>query len=83
MRTNTLILLAVLAGMVSAPLVRANEAGLSAQDVVRRYSQTVACQIFEESPSQYLTVHIDPGQHKEYTALTQQTNTTHLQNKNS
>ena len=60
MRTNTLILLAVLAGMVSAPLVRANEAGLSAQDVVRRYSQTVACQIFEESPSQYVTFQLEP-----------------------
>lgn len=50
MGTKTAILAAVLSAIAPMQVVMANEPGLSAQDVVRRYSKTVACQIHEESP---------------------------------
>lgn len=69
MRTSIVISLAVLAGMASAPFVRANEPGLSAQDVVRRYSKTVACQIDEASPSPYVTIQLEPGGDNDFGAV--------------
>lgn len=61
MGTKTAILAAVLSAIAPMRVVMANEPGLSAQDVVRRYSKTVACQIHEESPSQYAKVQLEPG----------------------
>ena len=61
MGTKTAILAAVLSAIAPMQVVMANEPGLSAQDVVRRYSKTVACQINEESPSQYAKVQLEPG----------------------
>ena len=61
MGTKTAILAAVLSGIAPMQVVMANEPGLSAQDVVRRYSKTVACQIHEGSPSQYAKVQLEPG----------------------
>jgi len=61
MGTKTAILAAVLSAIAPMQVVMANEPGLSAQDVVRRYSKTVACQIHEGSPSQYAKVQLEPG----------------------
>ena len=61
MGTKTAILAAVLSAIASMRVVMANEPGLSAQDVVRRYSKTVASQIHEESPSLYAKVQLEHG----------------------
>ena len=56
-------LLAVLLVLgLGAPGAEANEPGLSAAEVVRRYSRTVACQIYEGAPGyrQYVTVTLEP-----------------------
>ena len=61
MGTKTAILAAVLSAIAPMRVVMANEPGLSAQDVVRRYSKTVASQIHEESPSLYAKVQLEHG----------------------
>ena len=61
MRVHIWFVAAVLAAIAPMPLAMANEPGLSAQEVVRRYSKSVACQIYEGSPSQYVTVQLEPG----------------------
>ncbi len=67
--TKTAILAAVLSAIAPMQVVMANEPGLSAQDVVRRYSKTVACQIHEESPSQYAKVQLEPGIQDDFGAI--------------
>ena len=56
------LLTALLAFGLGAAGAEANEPGLSAAEVVRRYSRTVACQIFEAGPGyrQYATVTLRP-----------------------
>jgi len=63
MRGNTAILLAVVAAIAPTSFVMANEPGLSAQEVVRRYSKTVACQIYDSQPGyqQFATVQLESG----------------------
>ena len=61
MRVHIWFVTALLAAMAPMPLAMANEPGLSAKEVVRRYSKSVACQIYEGSPSQYVTVQLEPG----------------------
>ena len=63
MRGNAATLLAVLAAFSPTSFVMANEPGLSAQEVVRRYSKTVACQIYDPQPGyqQFATVQLEPG----------------------
>ena len=56
------LLAALLAVGMGLPRADANEPGLSATEVVRRYSRTVACQIHEAGPGyrQYATVTLRP-----------------------
>ena len=56
------LLAALLALGMGLPRADANEPGLSATEVVRRYSRTVACQINEAGPGyrQYATVTLRP-----------------------
>ncbi len=56
------LLAALLVSGLGAAGAEANEPGLSATEVVRRYSRTVACQIFEAGPGyrQYATVTLRP-----------------------
>ena len=56
------LLSALLAFGLGATGAEANEPGLSATEVVRRYSRTLACQIFEAGPGyrQYATVTLRP-----------------------
>ena len=56
------LLAALLVLGLGAPRASANEPGLSATEVVRRYSRTVACQIHEGVPGsrQYVTVTLEP-----------------------
>ena len=63
MSGNTAIMLAVVAAIAPTSFVMANEPGLSAQEVVRRYSKTVACQIYDPQPGyqQFATVQLEPG----------------------
>ena len=46
------------------PSALANEPGLSPKEVVRRYSHTVACQIYGSTPAsqQYATIELEPAQ---------------------
>ena len=69
MRVHIWFLTAMLAAMALMPQAMANEPGLSAQEVVRRYSQSVACQIYEGSPSQYVTVQLEPGRDNGFGAV--------------
>ena len=69
MRVHIWFVTAVLAATAPMPLAMANEPGLSAQEVVRRYSQSVACQIYEGSPSQYVTVQLEPGRDNGFGAV--------------
>ena len=52
----------VLAALSVLPIAHANEPGLSPKEVVRRYSHTVACQIYGSTPGyeQYATVELEP-----------------------
>ena len=56
------LLTALLAIGLGAAGAEANETGLSAAEVVRRYSGTVACQIYEGAPGyrQYVSVTLQP-----------------------
>ena len=56
------LLAALLLFGIGVPGADANEPGLSAAEVVRRYSRTVACQIHEAGPGyrQYVTVTLEP-----------------------
>ena len=69
MGTKTAILAAVLSAISPRQVVMANEPGLSAQDVVRRYSKTVTCQIHEEGPSQSAKVQLEPGIQDDFGAI--------------
>ena len=62
MRCWLRLLAALLALGLGAPRANANEPGLTPQEVVRRYSRTVACQIHEGVPGyrQYVTVTLEP-----------------------
>ena len=63
MRCWILLPAALLALGMGAPGADANEPGLTATEVVRRYSRTVACQIDEPGPGyrQYVTISLEPG----------------------
>lgn len=56
------ILISLLAVLGTSRNCFSSEAGLTAQEVVRRYSHTVACQIFPETSNyrQYLIVELEP-----------------------
>ncbi|KGG30659.1 MULTISPECIES: flagellar basal body rod protein [unclassified Prochlorococcus] len=56
-----------LAAFSVLPIALANEPGLSPKEVVRRYSNTVACQIYGSTPGyqQYATVELEPV-HSQY-----------------
>ena len=56
------LLAVLLAFGMGSPGANANEPGLSATEVVRRYSRTVACQIHEAGPGyrQYAAVTLRP-----------------------
>ena len=56
-----------LPSLIDSPIALANEPGLSPEEVVRRYSQTVACQIYRATPGyqQYTTVELEPS-HSQY-----------------